>query len=103
MVADFFNAPAVDEVDLSLYAGAAGDTIVIRARDDFDVTGVTVSLTGDAGNAIERGAAVEMPADSGRWVYTATAAVATGTTVRIAVTATDRPGGVGTATQEKAV
>jgi hypothetical protein len=36
-------------------------------------------------------------------VYTATAAVATGTTVRIAVTATDRPGGAATATQEKAV
>jgi hypothetical protein len=28
------------------------------------------------------------PIDSGRWVYTATAAVETGTTVRIAVTAT---------------
>jgi len=64
---------------------------------------VTVSLTGDAGNAIERGAAVETPADSGRWVYTATAAVTTGMTVRIAVTATDRPGGIRTATQEKAV
>jgi hypothetical protein len=103
MVADFFNAPSVDEVDLSLYTGAIGDTIVIRARDDFDVTGVTVRLTDDAGNAIEHGAAVEAPADSGRWVYTATAAVATGTTVRIAVTATDRPGGAATATQEKAV
>ena len=30
------------------------------------------------------------PIDSGRWVYTA--AVETGMTVRIAVTATDRPG-----------
>jgi hypothetical protein len=51
------------------------------------------------------------PIDSGRWVYTATAAVATGTTVRIAVTAlrqaqdaaTDRPGGVAKAEEEKAV
>jgi hypothetical protein len=103
MVADFFNAPSVDEVDLSLYTGAIGDTIVIRARDDFDVTGVTVRLTDDAGNAIEHGAAVEAPADSGRWVYTATAAVATGTTVRVAVAATDRPGGAGTAMEEKAV
>ncbi len=59
------------------------------------------------------------PIDSGRWVYTATAlrqaqdnaAVATGTTVRIAVTALrqaqdaaiDRPGGVAEAKEEKAV
>jgi hypothetical protein len=102
-VADFFNAPSVNEVDLSGYAGQAGDAIVIRARDDFDVQAVTVAIVDVDGDAIEGGAAVETPADSGRWVYTATAAVATGTTVRIAVTATDRPGGEGTATQEKAV
>jgi len=102
-VADFFNAPSVDEVDLSLYSGAVGDAIVIRARDDFDVTGVSVGLTDADGNPIESGAGVETPAASGRWVYTATTAVTTGTTVRIAVTATDRPGGAGTATQEKAV
>ena len=36
-VADFFNAPSVDEVDLSGYTGAVGDEIVILARDDFDV------------------------------------------------------------------
>jgi len=39
---------------------------------------------------------------SGRWVYTASADVPTGTTVRIAVTASDRPGGVGSAEEEKA-
>ncbi len=43
------------------------------------------------------------PIDSGRWVYTATAAVETGTTVRIAVTATDRPVGVAEAAEKKAV
>ena len=102
-VADFFNAPSVDEVDLSGYAGGVGDTILIRARDDFDVTGVNVSLTDGDGAAIESGAGLETAAGSGQWVYTATTAVATGTTVRIAVTASDRPGGVGTATEEKAV
>jgi hypothetical protein len=102
-VADFFNAPSVDEVDLSGYAGAVGDPIVIRASDDFDVVGVHVALTGADGNPIESGEAVETPANSGRWVYTATAAVGTGTTVRIAVTATDRPGGVAEAEEEKAV
>jgi hypothetical protein len=102
-VADFFNAPSVDEVDLSGYTGAVGDKIVIRASDDFDVVGVSVSLTDADGNPIESGEAVETPPNSGRWVYTATTAVGTGTTVRIAVTATDRPGGVAEAEKEKAV
>jgi len=94
-VADFFNAPSVDEVDLSAYAGAVGDEIAIMASDDFDVLSVEVALSDDAGSPIESGPAVEMSADSGRWVYTVTADVETGTTVRIAVTAEDRPGGTG--------
>jgi len=103
LVADFFHAPSVDEVDLSGYAGQAGDEIVIRASDDFDVTGVSVALTDAEGNAIEEGVATESPPESGRWVYAATAAVDTGATVRLAVTASDRPGGVGAAEEEKAV
>ena len=84
-VADFFNAPSVDEVDLSAYTGAVGDAIVVRASDDFDVVGVNVALTDAEGNAIESGEATETPPNSGRWVYAATAAVDTGTTVRIGV------------------
>ena len=102
-VADFFNAPSVDEVDLSAYSGAVGDEIIIMASDDFDVMSVEVVLSDGEGNLLESGAAVETPPDSGRWVYAATAAVATGTTVRIAVTASDRPGSLDTAEEEKAV
>ena len=58
------------------------------ASDDFDVLGVDVALSDGAGNPIESGAAIETPANSSRWIYIATAAVATGTTVRIAVTTT---------------
>ena len=95
MVADFFNAPSVDEIDLSGYAGQVGDVIVIRAHDDFEVTAVNVALTREDGSAIESGAATETPAKSGQWLYTATAAVPTGTAVRIVVTAKDRPGHAG--------
>ena len=73
------------------------------ASDDFDVLGVQVALTDGESNPIESGAKAETPANSTRWVYTATAAVETGTTVRIAVTAEDRPGGVGAAEGEKAL
>jgi hypothetical protein len=100
-VADFFNAPAVDEVDLSGYTGASGDAIVVRAHEDFEVIGVQVNITDANGQAIESGSAVESPAKSGRRVYTATAAVATGTNVRISVAASDRPGGKGEGAAEK--
>lgn len=100
-IADFFNAPAVDEVDLSGYTGAAGDPIVILAHDDFKVVEAQVIVTDANGQAIESGKAVETPAKSGRWVYSATQAVAAGNSVRIAVTASDQPGGTGQATAEK--
>jgi len=102
-VADFFNAPSVDEIDLSAYSGNAGDEIVILASDDFDVASVQVALTDGDGNPIENGPATETPENSGRWVYTATADVETATTVRIAVTAEDRPGGTGSGEGEKAI
>jgi hypothetical protein len=62
-----------------------------------------VGLMDAEGNPIESREAVETPPDGGRWVYMATVAVETGTTVRIAVTATDRPGGVAEAEEEKAI
>ncbi len=101
MVADFFNAPSVDEIDVSGYAGKVGDPIIVRASDDFEVTGVTVVMSTGDGQAVELGAAVETPAKSGRWMYTATQAVPAGTAVRIAVTATDRPGHKTTKEQSK--
>ena len=107
-IADFFNAPAVDEVDISAYAGEVGNPIAVRAHDDFAVVSVHVSITKSSGEAVESGEAMQTPpnslqgaARSRRWVYTATAAVPQGTAVRIAVSASDHPGGVGEATSEK--
>ncbi|MBI2757380.1 MAG: hypothetical protein HYX49_01735 [Chloroflexi bacterium] len=102
-IADFFNAPVVDEVDLSAYTGAAGDPIVVRAHDDFKVTSLRVNVSNAGGQEIESGEAEETPAKSGRWVYTASTAVPAGTNVRIAVTVSDQPGGTGEATAEKSL
>jgi hypothetical protein len=90
-VADFYNAPSVDEIDLSEYTGAVGDRIEIVAHDDFDVVEVNVNLMDAEGDTIESGRAAETPVDSGRWTYTTTMTVKLGTTVCIAVTAKDRP------------
>jgi hypothetical protein len=103
MVADFCSAPSVDEVDVSEYTGALGDRIMIRAHDDIEVVEVNVTLTDGDGDMIESGEAVETPVSSGRWFYTTTATAPTGTTVRIGVTAVDRPGGRGEAQVEKAL
>jgi hypothetical protein len=86
--------------------GQTEDEIVVLASDDFDVMNVDVVIADGDGNAVESGAATETPPDSGRWVYAAGADVAAGTTsaralMRVAVTASDRPGGTGQAEAEK--
>ena len=93
-VADFLNLPSVDNVDTSAYQGQVNDLIQIVTSDDFGVVNVHVKLTDPSGATIESGNAVETPAGTGHWTYTATASVSAGTMVGITITATDRPGGV---------
>ena len=100
-VADFLNAPVVDEVNLSGYTGQAGETISVRAYDDFEVTNVTVSIREAGGQEVESGAAVQNPPDSGRWVYTTHQAVADASGVTVTATASDRPGNTGIKTAAK--
>lgn len=99
-IADFLNAPSIDEVDVSEYGGAQGDIVRIQAHDDFEVTQVRVSITDSEGNVLESGDAV---VSQGFWTYTAPTDVPTGTSVRISVTALDRPGSVVESTEEKVV
>jgi hypothetical protein len=99
-IADFLNAPAVDEIDLSAYTGKTGEPICIRASDDFEVAGVEVSLTDAGGRVLERGTATKAGTDS-LWTYTTTTNLPDGQPVSIEVTATDRPGHKTTKTQVK--
>lgn len=71
-VADFFNAPHIDEVDLSNYTGQPGSFIRIRAVDDFNVAEVTVTIQNSDGSEVESGAAQSSIGDIW-WHYTATA------------------------------
>lgn len=88
-IADYFNAPEIEGVDLSGYAGQIGDVIAIRAHDDFEVVGVEVIIRNTQGEVVERGAAGRQGGDL--WHYAATVQTA-GQPVAIEVTATDRPG-----------
>ncbi|GET33183.1 hypothetical protein PbJCM13498_20460 [Prolixibacter bellariivorans] len=71
-VADFFNAPHIDEVDVSNYTGQPGSFIRIRAVDDFNIAEVTVTIQNGDSSEVESGAA--QPEDGMIWWrYTATA------------------------------
>ena len=91
MIADYFNAPAIHNVDVFGYSGNIGDTINILTGDDFGVVKVHVAISDDQGNPIENGEAVETAQGSGAWTYTAT--VQGQPVVKIQVVALDRPGG----------
>ncbi|OIN96810.1 MAG: hypothetical protein COS37_00675 [Anaerolineae bacterium CG03_land_8_20_14_0_80_58_20] len=92
-VADFFNAPNVDEVDLTGYHGAVGEPIRVRATDDFQVTQVQVSIVNADGSLLEEGNAIRQP-NSIDWVYAATAANESLDGDKIVVRASDKPGHV---------
>lgn len=83
-MADFGNAPAVDEVDLSAYRGAVGDRITVRTG--APVGALRVHLADADGREIECGQASEVPPCSNSWVYFATQHVSGGA-VRIRVQA----------------
>jgi hypothetical protein len=88
-VADFLKSPVVEAINAAGYHGAAGDVILVRATDDFEVTGVTVAIRDAANAVLEQGVAVLV---DGEWRYTATTAIAAGTAVTIEAVAKDRPG-----------
>ena len=99
-VADFFHPPVVDAIDLSAYTGKTGETIKIRASDDFEVVGVEVRILDVNGTALEQGPATRSGSD-GQWLYPTTTNLPDGQQVSIEVTATDRPGHKGTKTQTR--
>jgi hypothetical protein len=91
-VADFFNAPDIESIDLSEYQGKAGDRIRIVARDDFAVKSVKVRIINSDGSIVEEGEAVQSV--SALWIYTATRDNENLEGDKIVVTASDLPGNV---------
>jgi hypothetical protein len=67
---DAYNAPKVTAVITDGYTGAVGNTIVVRATDDFKVSSVKVSIRNENDEVIEEGPAVLSTGDL--WIYTTT-------------------------------
>ena len=88
-VSDYLNAPVIDPLDLTQYTGQMGQTIVVRARDDFAVVVVNITIKDNAGTVIEQGpASLEL----GVWRYVTTDELPTERPITIEAVATDRPG-----------
>ncbi len=90
-IADFLRAPHIDEIDVSNYNGQPGDTIRVRAVDDFKVAEVALSVEAADGNVIESGAAVQ-DANYLYWTYTATESNSAIQGSKIVVRVSDVPG-----------
>jgi hypothetical protein len=91
-VADFFNAPDIDTVDLSAYTGAVGEQIRIIVSDDFAVKSVHVKINNADGFLVEEGYASRSAGNL--WIYTATQNNESLDGDRILITASDLPGNI---------
>lgn len=90
-VADFMNAPHIDEINISQYTGQPGSTILVRAVDDFNVAQVTVAIYNPDGSLVEQGNAVA-EVGGALWKYTATATNTDLSGDKIVIRVSDVPG-----------
>ena len=95
-VADFLNAPDIDEIDLTNYHGVIGDTIRVWTTDDFKVVQVRVMIANGDGSVVEQGDGVQQ-SNGIDWLYTATAVNESTAGDRIEVRASDKPGNIAAA------
>jgi hypothetical protein len=91
-VADFFNAPDVNHIDLKDYSGSVGDTITVSVSDDVSVQSVEVAIYHADGSLVESGAAVNKLGSL--WVYTVTQDNTQTAGNKIIITASDLPGNI---------
>ena len=93
-VADYFNAPQIEKIEMGNYSGAIGSTITITVTDDFAVSSVHVKIENMDGSLVEEGEAAPGSFEVD-WVYTATAINESLVGDKITVTAFDMPGNTG--------
>jgi hypothetical protein len=95
-VADFLHPPEIQQIDVSAYKGAPGETITITAVDDVKVKTVGILIVNDDGTLVEKGTAIPTT-DPNHWFYKTTAAAAS-SSVKIVVDVADLAGQVAEAT-----
>jgi hypothetical protein len=100
-VSDFLKRPTLEALDLAGYAGRAGDRIYFMASDNAGLVEATVTIGDGNGTVYESGAAVEVDAGTGYWMYTAQSSLGEVSLAAIKVKVSDRPGNTVEASEEK--
>jgi hypothetical protein len=92
---DYLKAPVVKSINVDRYNGTPASTIVVKAKDDFRVAGVSISIRTAAGVLVEEGNAILNPINRNQWIYTSTQnnAALAGTVIH--AVARDLPGNEG--------
>lgn len=93
-LADAYHAPEVMGIETANYHGNSGDTITIKAKDDFKVITVSVFIFDPVGNLIEQGDALNQVNESD-WLYVTTQRNENLIGSKIRAIASDMPGNTG--------
>lgn len=72
---DWFEVPEVLEINVDTWTGKPGQTLRVKARDNFMVAGVTVIIRDMDDNVLEKGEAVQSKSGNTWWHYTTQAYV----------------------------
>lgn len=94
-LSDFCKAPQITKHNVSEYSGQPGDTISIRAIDDFKVEWVKLVIRDSDDAVLEEGLAI-LSTNGADWIYTATVANLPLQGTRLIMSAADLPGNVTT-------
>jgi len=92
-ISDYMKRPEIAEIDVWNYKGQAGNTIKVKASDNYGIASVNVMIINASGFEVESGMAVQRPG-SEVWVYKAVEENLEWKGGRVAVRVTDSPGNV---------
>jgi hypothetical protein len=92
ILTDYMVAPRIREVGLSAYTGRVGETIPIRATDDFQIVAVAIEVSTVQNGIVETSPAVQSTKDPELWLWTAAADATGHGPIQVKITASDRPG-----------
>ena len=93
---DYCSSPEIKQVDVTGYKGAVGDTIMVKAIDNFMVKAVKLRIEKLDGTLIEAGDAVQDAMNGNKWNFTAAVANALITGIKVIAEASDLPGNITT-------
>jgi hypothetical protein len=97
-ISDYMKRPEIAEIDVWNYSGQAGNTIKVKASDNYGVASVIVMIINAQGFEVESGMAVSMPG-SEVWVYKARDENLEWRGGKVVVRVSDSPGNVVTDTR----